>query len=590
MEGGTRLTNHTIGLDAEILYITGKTNENKTSNFASSINESAASNFSIFQSSTLFEDSSIPSVNSSISPVLNYSTFSMIPSNSSISNTSSRFPINSSLLKLPSPPSTSSSSPPTSKNIYSTIVDPSQATQFSSSHPDKSVSHAEGVYDQDDSTIPSPKLDRKLKTAGYLCAIFGVCFLLVFIFFFRKSLSNKKERRKSIMKDEEELQETQTSCTNKSHKREYNDSDLVNSSLYNKSSIEESNWYTIANERKSYSEELSNRPYDNNERISFSEELSNRPYEDPAYDKYDGSFSTNEDDTQISKLTQSTTCSLTKDATDLHHNNIIVTSLKVTDQSKNSNYISLSDELQRKPLDPFPMSLIEKNPIEKYLDTYTSSSTFDIASLLIDRYATYDSNVNSESNELNYKIASFISGADDTWDKPFSSAHASYATNTYTISSEEYSSSDKIRDTFSSDKEENIFSCDKVEKAFSSDRGENTTNERKPENVKELERKIFKKMSHKEERKRLPCGRVKRTCYGPPGKLGVLIDTSKSGPVVHEVKDSSPLRGVLYPGDLIIAIDDVDVRSMTAAIVTSMMAKRIDKHRKMTILSAFNTV
>lgn len=73
-------------------------------------------------------------------------------------------------------------------------------------------------------------------------------------------------------------------------------------------------------------------------------------------------------------------------------------------------------------------------------------------------------------------------------------------------------------------------------------------------------------------------------CYAPAGKLGIAIDTVNGQPVIHRVKDTSPLFGVLRRLDIIIAVDEVDTSSMSAAAVTSLMAKHMAKERKITFL------
>ena len=80
-------------------------------------------------------------------------------------------------------------------------------------------------------------------------------------------------------------------------------------------------------------------------------------------------------------------------------------------------------------------------------------------------------------------------------------------------------------------------------------------------------------------------GMVQRECYAPAGKLGVVIDSTSKGPVVHEVKGGSPLEGIVFPGDRIIAIDGEDTRSLPASMVTKIMAAKKDKQRRMTMLS-----
>lgn len=76
-----------------------------------------------------------------------------------------------------------------------------------------------------------------------------------------------------------------------------------------------------------------------------------------------------------------------------------------------------------------------------------------------------------------------------------------------------------------------------------------------------------------------------RDCVAPPGKLGVVIDTTKHGPVVHMVKEGSPLEHVIFPGDRILSIDEVDTRGMTASGVTRVMAKKIHHERTITVSS-----
>jgi hypothetical protein len=78
---------------------------------------------------------------------------------------------------------------------------------------------------------------------------------------------------------------------------------------------------------------------------------------------------------------------------------------------------------------------------------------------------------------------------------------------------------------------------------------------------------------------------VVRECVAPPGKLGVVIDTTKDGPIVHLVKEGSPLENQIFPGDRIIAIDAVDTTSMSASNVTKIMASKMNSTRKITVSS-----
>jgi len=74
--------------------------------------------------------------------------------------------------------------------------------------------------------------------------------------------------------------------------------------------------------------------------------------------------------------------------------------------------------------------------------------------------------------------------------------------------------------------------------------------------------------------------------YAPAGKLGVVIDTPDSGaPVLHRIKDTCPIADKLRIGDKLIAVDDEDVRSMTAVKVSKLISqKSANSTRKFTIM------
>jgi hypothetical protein len=79
--------------------------------------------------------------------------------------------------------------------------------------------------------------------------------------------------------------------------------------------------------------------------------------------------------------------------------------------------------------------------------------------------------------------------------------------------------------------------------------------------------------------------KITRECFAPPGKLGIVIDTTVEGPVIHKVNAGSPLEGIVWPGDIIIAIDDVDTRALSAGDITALMTNNMNQRRKLTILS-----
>ncbi|KAL7581563.1 hypothetical protein ACA910_022126 [Epithemia clementina (nom. ined.)] len=73
--------------------------------------------------------------------------------------------------------------------------------------------------------------------------------------------------------------------------------------------------------------------------------------------------------------------------------------------------------------------------------------------------------------------------------------------------------------------------------------------------------------------------------FAPPGAIGIVVDTTKDGPCVHSLKTSSPMIGLITPGDLIVGLDGQDTSGMTAATVTRLMAqKSSQKERKISLL------
>jgi C-terminal processing protease CtpA/Prc len=79
--------------------------------------------------------------------------------------------------------------------------------------------------------------------------------------------------------------------------------------------------------------------------------------------------------------------------------------------------------------------------------------------------------------------------------------------------------------------------------------------------------------------------------FAPPGKLGVVIDTPDDGaPVVHAVKDTSVIADRIVVGDKLVAVDDEDVRSMTAIKVSKMISRKgANPSRKLTIVRTATT-
>lgn len=81
--------------------------------------------------------------------------------------------------------------------------------------------------------------------------------------------------------------------------------------------------------------------------------------------------------------------------------------------------------------------------------------------------------------------------------------------------------------------------------------------------------------------------RSKMTVIAPPGKLGIILanKADSKGTVVSGVRTSSVLAEKISPGDRIIAIDGEDVSLMTVSEITTIMARKNDFERQLTIMT-----
>mmetsp|Transcript_6546 Transcript_6546/g.9928 ORF Transcript_6546/g.9928 Transcript_6546/m.9928 type:complete len:944 (+) Transcript_6546:134-2965(+) len=82
--------------------------------------------------------------------------------------------------------------------------------------------------------------------------------------------------------------------------------------------------------------------------------------------------------------------------------------------------------------------------------------------------------------------------------------------------------------------------------------------------------------------------RSKVTVVAPPGKLGIILAnrTDSRGTVVSGVRTASVLATQVSPGDRIIAIDDEDVSQMNVKEITTIMARKSEFERVLTLLAA----
>lgn len=74
-------------------------------------------------------------------------------------------------------------------------------------------------------------------------------------------------------------------------------------------------------------------------------------------------------------------------------------------------------------------------------------------------------------------------------------------------------------------------------------------------------------------------------CFAPPGPLGIIIDTTAEGPMVYAIKPTSQLLGFTMPGDIVVGLDNIETRQMTAPALTRLMARKSQQsQRKITLL------
>jgi hypothetical protein len=65
------------------------------------------------------------------------------------------------------------------------------------------------------------------------------------------------------------------------------------------------------------------------------------------------------------------------------------------------------------------------------------------------------------------------------------------------------------------------------------------------------------------------------TVVAPAGILGIVLDNpSGDFPVVHAIKETSPLHGSIFVGDMLVSVDEVDCRGMSPRAISSFLSSR----------------
>lgn len=77
----------------------------------------------------------------------------------------------------------------------------------------------------------------------------------------------------------------------------------------------------------------------------------------------------------------------------------------------------------------------------------------------------------------------------------------------------------------------------------------------------------------------------------PPGKLGIVIDTTDDGcPVVHHINPDSALKDMLKEGDTIISIDGVTTMGMDSASLSTLIASGASRTRTFVLMAELDTI
>lgn len=77
-----------------------------------------------------------------------------------------------------------------------------------------------------------------------------------------------------------------------------------------------------------------------------------------------------------------------------------------------------------------------------------------------------------------------------------------------------------------------------------------------------------------------------RQVVAPPGRLGIVIDATAAGSVVHRVRPGSAMKMKLVPGDVITLIDGVETAGLSNSAISELMSARADQQRIFVVQSS----
>ena len=99
---------------------------------------------------------------------------------------------------------------------------------------------------------------------------------------------------------------------------------------------------------------------------------------------------------------------------------------------------------------------------------------------------------------------------------------------------------------------------------------------------------IRKKYSQDVQQKRRPLrSRSVRQVEVPQGLFGLVLDDkcTRNGPAIYQVDDDEPLKYILKKGDVIVAVNGIDTRSMSSPSLAALLVKMSNQARTLTLLS-----
>jgi hypothetical protein len=82
---------------------------------------------------------------------------------------------------------------------------------------------------------------------------------------------------------------------------------------------------------------------------------------------------------------------------------------------------------------------------------------------------------------------------------------------------------------------------------------------------------------------------VQRTLKAPPGRLGLTLAVTSDGPKVRSIRAGSSVEGLLFVGDVVVAINDTDTRTLSISAIYNLLQQSNELQRSITVLTMDDT-